>query len=141
MKNVSILNFKMNNFAGKWDLISLILWKYPIKSHILTSNSIFVGPFRHKDASKSDFDFGRTHKIRSFATIRDLLAYLQASQINFEIWTCQWHTQFCPKIVQERFSLSQYGPARIFGISEKLQKTKKKLVIKRIFDSLYMNPR
>jgi len=25
MKNVSILNFKMNNFAGKWDLISLIL--------------------------------------------------------------------------------------------------------------------
>jgi len=29
----------------------------------------------------------RTHEIRSFATIRDLLAYLQASQINFEVST------------------------------------------------------
>jgi len=31
----------------------------------------------------------RTHEIRSFAIIRDLLAHLQASQINFEIstWT------------------------------------------------------
>jgi len=29
----------------------------------------------------------RTHEIRSIATIRNLLAYLQASQINFEFWT------------------------------------------------------
>jgi len=29
----------------------------------------------------------RTHKIRSFATIRNLLAHLQASQINFEVST------------------------------------------------------
>ena len=29
----------------------------------------------------------KPHEIRSFATIRDLFTYLQASQINFEIWT------------------------------------------------------
>jgi len=29
----------------------------------------------------------RSHKIRSFATIRNLLAYLRASQINFEFLT------------------------------------------------------
>jgi len=40
-----------------------------------------------RDASKSDLDFQRRHKIRSFATIRNLLAHLQASQINFEFWT------------------------------------------------------
>jgi len=59
----------------------------------------------------------KTHNIRSFATIRDLVAYLRALQINFEVSTWQWNTQFCPKIVPERFSLSQFGPARIFDMS------------------------
>jgi len=28
-----------------------------------------------------------SHKIRSFATIRNLLAHPRASRINFEVWT------------------------------------------------------
>jgi len=37
--------------------------------------------------SKSIKILERTRKIRSFATIRDLLAYPRASQINFEVST------------------------------------------------------
>jgi len=59
----------------------------------------------------------RTQEIRLFATIRNLLAYLQASQINFEFWIWAYITQFGTNCELIRFVPPHMGLPGFLGSS------------------------
>jgi len=86
----------------------------------------------------------RTREICSFATIQDLLAYLRASQINFEVSTWTSITQFGTTFDLIRFVPSHMGLPGFYGRFLEVRKAKsaKKSggLLGRIEDSILLGP-
>jgi len=100
--------------------------------------------FGNKKRPKAILILERTHEIRSFATIRDLLAYPRASQINFEVWDLSINTQFGTTFDLIRFVPPHMGLPGFLGSSIgpiKAKSAKKNAgLLGRIEDSILLGP-
>jgi len=108
-------NISMTNFEKNRRQRSFIQCKYPIKSHILTSNSILDGSFRRRGTSKSDFDFGKNSwnpficdysRPSSTSTSFTNQFWSLDLSVNYSVWYKLWTYSI---------RASPYGLARIFG--------------------------